>query len=437
VVELRLSAEELTATADSLAAAERYIRPRTATSGPQSGVADSLSRLRLDSIARADSLVLVDSLRQFQPKAYKALQKAEARRLKAERARLAAEKREAKFLEKQRLREEKRAARAAGKAASIAARRRSVKRKGSPADSLVVADSLSLVDSIRRLDSLLPPADTLAAIDSLPPRDSTTADTTLRIFRGWYNVKIWRKDMQAVADSMVGFSVDSTLHMYLGPIMWHADSQITADSITLYTARQQIDHAEFFGDPIMASQIGGPTSRQFNQVKGREMSSWFVDGELRRHDTRGNAQALYYMQEEEEEADGSTVMSDALAFLPLTAANMSFLFEADSLRYIVAREAPDYDVLPIEQIPGTQATQLQGFSWKPERKPSLGDVFDRRVRPTERPFYEDLARPDFPVAARIDRRREYLIANRMWADRIDPLPAYAIEFRERYAPPPQ
>jgi hypothetical protein len=393
-----------------------------------------LARLRLDSIARADSLVLVDSLRQFQPKAYKALQKAEARRLKSERARLAAEAREAKLLEKQRLKAEKRAARAAEKAASLAARRRSVKRRGTTADSLAVVDSVALVDSIRRLDSLLPPADTLAMVDSLPPSDSTTAesDTTLRIFRGWRNVKLWRTDMQAVADSMVGFSVDSTLHMYLGPIMWHAESQITADSIVLYTARQQIDHAEFFGDPIMASQIGGATSRQFNQVKGREMSSWFENGELRRHDTRGNAQALYYMQEEEEDVDGSTVMSDALAFLPLTAANMSFLFEADSLRYIIARENPDYDVLPIEQIPGTQPTQLAGFSWTPERKPTLGDVFDRQVRPTEREFYETLERPDFPVAARIDRRREYLIANRMWADRIDPLPAYAVEFRERY-----
>jgi hypothetical protein len=443
VVDLRAKASRLTTRADSLASAENYIRPRTIGPDMGTGVLDSLARLRLDSISRADSLVRIDSIRIADPKAYKRLKKAEARRLKAQRQRLAAERREAKFaekaaarLEKQRLRAEKRAAKAAEKAAAIAARRRSAGRRGylPPADSLAVADSLAR-DSLRRLDSL-PPLDSLAGLDSLPPRDSARRDTTMRIFRGWRNVKIWREDMQAVADSMVGFSVDSTLHMYRDPVMWHADSQITADSITLYTANEQIDHAEFFGNPIMGSQIGGPRSRQFNQVKGRTMTSWFRDGELHRHDTHGNAQAYYYMQEEEEQPDGTTAMSEALTFIVVTSDNMSFIFEADSLRYIVARQDVEDHVFPMDQIPPTQPTQIQGFVWRPERQPTLRDVFDRTVRPTEREFYEGLARPEVPVAARIDRRREYLIQNRMWADRTDPLPAYAVEFREKYQPPP-
>jgi hypothetical protein len=90
----------------------------------------------------------------------------------------------------------------------------------------------------------------------------------------------------------------------------------------------------------------------------------------------------------------------------------------------------------MDQIPGTQPTVMQGFVWRPELKPALSDVFDRRVRPSERAFHEGLARPEFPIAARISRRREYLTENRMWADRSDPLPAYAIELRrENYREP--
>ncbi len=306
-------------------------------------------------------------------------------------------------------------------------------------DSLARADSL-WKDSLIR-DSLLSEllVDSLLRLDSLPAHDTTAAepDTTLRIFRGWRDVRIWRSDMQAVADSIVGFSVDSTLHMYKNPILWHADSQVTADSIVLYTANEQIERAEFFGNPIMGSQIGGAGSRQFNQVKGRRMESLFENGELRRHDTYENALAYYYMQEEEPQSDGRIVMSDAMAFLVGTASKISFLFEADSLRDIRLYNGVDYTTFPMDQIPGSQPTQMQGFTWRIERKPELADVFDRSVRPSERTFYEELSGPEFPIAARIDRRREFLISNRMWADRNDPLPAYAVEFRQLYYREPE
>ncbi len=440
VVELRARATELAATADSLSTAENYIRPRAKTPATGKSAADSLARLKLDSIARADSLVRIDSIRTADPKAYRVLQKAEARRLKAQRARLAAERRETKFaakaatrLEKERLREEKRAARAAERAARLAARRRSVRRDDDAAllDSLARTDSTLVRDSLLRLDSLLT-LDSLALLDSLPPADSTAADTTFRIFRGWRNVKIWRKDMQAVADSMVGFSVDSTVHLYRSPILWHNENQITSDSMTIFTVNQQIEHAEFYGDPVMGSQIGEATSRQFNQIKGRNMSSWFRDGEIYLHDANENAQAYYYIQEEEPQDDGSIIMSEVLAFLVSTANNISFIFEADSLRDIVMRQNVDYTVYPMHQIPATQPTVMQGFVWRIERRPGLPDVFDRRVRPSERAWHDSLPHPEFPIAARIDRRREYLMQNRMWADRSDPLPPYAIDFRRQY-----
>jgi hypothetical protein len=448
VVELRLQIDELTTEADSLASVEEYVRPRGSETGRGLSAADSLELRRLDSIARADSLHRVDSIRTADPKAYRAMQKAEARRLKAEKKRLEAEAREARYAakaadreEKQRLRADRRAAKEAARAARIAARRRSFRRQPGAEildslahrDSLSVADSLRLVDSLFRVDSLWR-VDSLAHVSTRAATD-TTADTTYRIFRGWYDVRIWRKDMQAVCDSMVGFSVDSTVHLYIDPILWHADNQITSDSIILYTASQQIEHAEFYGNPIMSSQIGGSGSRQFNQVRGKYMSSWFRDGELRRHDVNENAQSLYYMQEEEEDENGRTVMSSPFAFVVSSAVNMSFFFESDSLRYIAERQNSLYTAYPIDQIPGTQPTRLQGFGWHLDRKPALADVFSRRVRPSEREWYEALPHPTFPIAARIERRREFLIENRMWADRNDPLPAYAVEFRRLHYRP--
>lgn len=417
VKELRARVSELSARADSLDTVVNYLRPQGDGGGPP---VDSLALRRTDSLAHIDSLARADSILRSDPKALKKHEKALE---KAEKQRLRDEKRAAKAA----LRAEKRAAKAAAKAEKLALRRRRIaERRGLPpdrpaSDSLHAADSLALLDSVARLDSLAR-GDSLAGADSFgtaPPADTTAtgADTTMRIFRGWHNVKIWRKDMQAVCDSMVGFSVDSTLHLYTDPVLWYSDSQVVADSITAFSAGGEIERAEFFGDPIMSSRLA---PKQFNQVTGRTMTAWFHESAVYRHDADGNARALYYMQEE---GDPKPV-----AFLVMTAANMSFLIENDSLRYIVPREVVDWTVYPMDQIPPTQPTELKGFKWLPERRPELEDVFTRRIRPSERGAYEALSRPLFPIAARIDRRREYLIENRMWGDRNDPLPAHAVEY---------
>ncbi len=410
--------QELTAQADSLQNAEAYIRPKPKAEPPGYLTApDSLEMLAaVDSLALADSLAHIDSLSQHDPKALKKLEKTEKKRLKAEA-------KAAKKAEKKRLKEEKRAFKAARQAQKQEERRRKVQDRIGWVTETAESDSLAIVDSLRTLDSLM-----TAQVDSLemlPPVKDTISepDTVERIWRGWYDVKIWRKDMQAVCDSIVGFSRDSTVRMYLDPILWHQDSQIVADSLTLFTDGGDIDHAEFYGNPIMGSRLA---PKQFNQVTGKSMKSWFRDNEVYRHDVIGNAEAFYYIQEgepEDEDFDPAPV-----AFIVMTAANMSFLIEDQFVRYIIARENPIWPVYPIDQIPASQPVELKGFKWWEERQPALADVFDRRIRPAEREFHETMELPKFPIAARINRRREYLIQNLMWADRVDPLPSYAIEF---------
>ncbi len=405
--------EELTYRIDSLQRAESYIRPKPQAPAPggEGLLTDSLAMLAAaDSLARHDSLRLSDSIHHLDKKALKKIEKADKKRIKAER-------KAAKKAEKLRIREEKRAAKAAIRAEKDAERRRRMSEKYGWVTETPLSDSLAMMDSLRMADSLMTMM--VDSLEKMTPVEETVSesDTTERIWRGWYDVRIWRKDMQAVCDSIVGFSNDSTVRMYIDPILWHGESQITADSLTLFTANGNIDYAEFYGDPIMGSQLG---AKQFNQVTGRTMKSWFRDNEVYRHDVFGNAEAYYFIQEDDD--------PNPVAFIVATSANMSFLLEDQFVRYIIARENPVWPVFPIDQIPDDQPTELKGFKWQEDRKPELKDVFDRRIRPAEREFHESMELPKFPIAARINRRREYLIENRMWGDRVDPLPAYAIEF---------
>ncbi len=308
----------------------------------------------------------------------------------------------------------------------VRAEQKAAARRAKRGEVVAVVDSLAAKDSVAMADSLPTPEPVPVAVRTVDPAEP---DTVLRTFRGWRNVKIWRRDMQAVADSIVGFSADSTLHLYQSPVLWHGDNQITSDSMTVWTANQKPSRAEFYVSPIMSMMVDDD---RFNQVKSRTMVSHFRDGQLWRHDAVGNAEAVYYMQEDPP-ADTTAVFDPSpIAFVALSSSEISFLIDsaAQTVRYIVSREQPRSTVYPMDEIPVSEPTRLQGFAWFSGRRPALEDVFARLWRPSLREWYESLTGPLFPIAARIDTRRKYLIDNRMWIDRNEPLPAHAVEFRD-------
>lgn len=42
---------------------------------------------------------------------------------------------------------------------------------------------------------------------------------------------------------MTGFSLDSTLHMYVDPVLWNDNNQVTSKVVDIYTLNQKIDRA--------------------------------------------------------------------------------------------------------------------------------------------------------------------------------------------------
>ena len=71
----------------------------------------------------------------------------------------------------------------------------------------------------------------------------------MRKMFAYHNVRIFRDDFQAVCDSMTGFSLDSTLHMYVDPVLWNDNNQVTSKVVDIYTLNQKIDRAVFTGEP--------------------------------------------------------------------------------------------------------------------------------------------------------------------------------------------
>ena len=255
----------------------------------------------------------------------------------------------------------------------------------------------------------------------MPQTDSMSAtqDSLLRQLFAYHNVRVYRTDFQAVCDSMTGFTLDSTLHMYINPVLWNDKNQVTATSVDIFTRHQMIQRAVFVGDPIMSSEVD---SLHYNQIKGREIQTFFQEGKVFRTDVNGNGQTYYYLE------DQDSLGRYITGFMTVECADISFYFEDQQIVRIVWRDKPVTTFYPIEKIPGTISQLLPGFKWEGARRPTREDVFDRTIRPSQRAYYRSIEQPNYPITEKIDRYREQLIKEGTWRDRNDPLSEEAIEF---------
>ena len=288
-----------------------------------------------------------------------------------------------------------------------------------PADSAALAQVDSILhadmfyyDSLAhaRMDSIMLSwlSDTLAA-DSAGI-DSAQLDTVYRLVRGFRNVKIYRSDFQSICDSLASSTLDSVIRMYLSPVMWHQTNQITSEQADIHTQNQNIDFAEFIGKPMMISRLD---TLHYNQVAGKTMYSYFRDNEIYRDDVDGNAETIYYMQDEKTQ--------ELQGMMYITSADMTFYIEGQEITGITYRGNPDYVLYPMDKIPAEQEFFLQGFTWQADRRPAQDSVFTRVLRPSQREQKEMLPLPTFPIAERIDAYKQSLTKQNRWYDRDEKL----------------
>jgi lipopolysaccharide export system protein LptA len=296
-------------------------------------------------------------------------------------------------------------------------------------DSLAV-DSVA-VDSIVREERDTMLVDTLAAdttrMDSLG-RDSINMtppfpdDSVYKMIKAYRRVKMYRSDSQMVCDSMTMLNTDSIIRLYIEPVMWNEDNQITSDSMAIHTRNEVITKAHFMGNPMMGMEID---TMYYNQVAGKDMTAYFADGEVYRNDVDGNAQTIYYMQEEDS--------PEVTGLMYIESASISFYLVESEIDKIAYKQNPTYVLYPMNMIPETQDLKLKDFNWYYERRPLRDSIFNRSIRPTQRDNVASRQKPRFRITERIDYDRRRLVENRMWEDRVDQLTPEVIEWRNTRA----
>lgn len=171
--------------------------------------------------------------------------------------------------------------------------------KGRP-ELITIAEGDSLFLSA---DTLLAVKDTLSTMKSdtlksetleIAQRDTMQADSN-RILHAYHNARIFKKDFQAVCDSLVYSTRDSIFALYGNPIVWSDTSQFTADTMYITMKNKKIDKIIMRSNSFIIVISDGT---YFNQIKARNVVSHFVESNLKRMDAFGNAEVIYYAKDD-------------------------------------------------------------------------------------------------------------------------------------------
>lgn len=257
--------------------------------------------------------------------------------------------------------------------------------KPAETDSLATGlDSLAVgLDSLAvGADSLASATDSLAVQkDSIPePLDSTKISFITAV----KNVKLYKSDIQIACDSLAYNDLDSLVRMYERPVVWNeSNRQYSADSLFAVLKNQSLQKASLMSNAFI---IIKEDTLCYDQIRATEMLAYFdTTGALSRFDAMGDANAIFYLQEDSVYA---TVNKSEAKML-------SAYFKKGDIDRVYYFESAKNDGYPVAQMTSEERV-LKGFSWQPELRPSgRQDVTPYSIRPSERSRYAARPRTSF------------------------------------------
>lgn len=181
-----------------------------------------------------------------------------------------------------------------------------------------------------------------------------------RFLEAYYHVRIFSDSMQAVGDSLFYSMDDSTFRLFKEPVIWAQQSQITGDTIYVFTANKKPQRMYAFENSLVINKVN-KSNNFFNQVRGRTMNAYFnKEGNIDYTHTKGSqAEYIYYAVDEKNRYIGVDKSSSDVINI-----------------YFVNKEPNEVKLL--NDVKGTMSPmgqvdhenmRLRGFQWQENRRP--------------------------------------------------------------------
>ncbi len=218
----------------------------------------------------------------------------------------------------------------------------------------ITADTLfsaRLTDLYGKKDSLV-----IDTVHGTKVVNTNNKDSSNRYFEAYRHVRIFSDSLQAGSDSLFYSFKDSTFRLFQDPVLWAKESQITGDTILVFTKNKKADRIKVFENSFLVNKIDPEV---YNQIKSTRMDGFFTDGSMDSIRASGFAECIYYIQDEDSAYTGiNESRSDIL----------DIYFSNQELQKVVFRSSVTGTIWPIKQK-NPKEMRLPTFRWLENRRP--------------------------------------------------------------------
>jgi lipopolysaccharide export system protein LptA len=203
----------------------------------------------------------------------------------------------------------------------------------------------------------------------VPVVDSTASpdSSAPRYFIGYHHVLIFSDSLQGKCDSISYSQEDSIMRMMYDPIVWSRNSQITGDTILLYTDSGKLQKIYVPNNATVVSQSGPEKAQIWDQVQGKTLTGNFVNNSITDMLVKPNAEAIYYAKDEAEAYIG---VNEA------TSDRMKIFFKEQQINTIIFEQDVKQKMTPLDKA-DLPAMKLSRFRWLIDQRPkSLSELFE-------------------------------------------------------------
>jgi lipopolysaccharide export system protein LptA len=186
-----------------------------------------------------------------------------------------------------------------------------------------------------------------------------------RMIKAYHGARLFKSDIQAVADSMTFSFTDSTMRLYANPVMWNKENQLTADTIFIYQQKKKIDYIALRNNAFICSRERG---NHYNQIHGANINGLFEKNELHEVLVMKKGESLYYIKEDSSRYTGIN---------RITCDHMSIYLTDKQVKGIKFYTENKGEIIPVNTKPAKEL-RIKGFTWQQKRRPLNADgVFDK------------------------------------------------------------
>ena len=239
------------------------------------------------------------------------------------------------------------------------------------------------IDYSQGPDSLFMHGDTLQLVSY-----NLNTDSVFRLMKAYHKVRIYRTDVQGVCDSLVYNSKDSCMTMYTDPILWNEGQQLFGEQIKIYMNDSTIDWAHIINQALTVEM---KDSIHYNQVSGKEMKAYFINGDMRHIEVIGNVLTAFYPEEKDSTMTGFNCLEGSVLHLYMKDKKMEkglFIGKSNGTMY------------PMDQIPSDKL-RLPTFAWFDYVRPlNKDDIFNWRGKRTT-----DVLKPSIDRRPKTEKRK--------------------------------